>query len=71
MTSARRLAAPLPPLWVDEEEVVEEVVIQCSILTLPWLEVGVPSPCPSPSDPDDVSTRQREDSEREIAPSIP
>lgn len=64
MTSASRLAAPLPPLCVEEEEVVEEVVepwmarlIQFSMLMLLWLEVGVPSPCmePSPSEPDDVS----------------
>lgn len=63
-TSARRPAAPLPPLCVDEEE--EEVVdpwwmarlIQCSMLTLPWLEVGVPSPWPpSSSEPDEVSVR--------------
>lgn len=65
MTSASRWAAPLPPLWVEEDEVVEVVepwmawLIQCSMLMLPWLEVGVPceSPCtePSSSEPDDVS----------------
>ena len=59
MTSASRLAAPLPPLCVEEDEVVEEVVepwmarlIQCSMLMLPsWLEVGVPLPGPEPSPP--------------------
>ena len=65
MTSASLWAAPLPPLWVDEEEVVEVVepwmawLIQCSMLMLPWLEVGVPweSPCtePSSSEPEEVS----------------
>lgn len=65
MTSASRWAAPLPPLWVDEDEVVEVVepwmawLIQCSMLMLPWLEVGVPweSPCtePSSSEPEEVS----------------
>lgn len=68
MTSASRWAAPLPPLWVDEDEVVEVVepwmawLIQCSMLMLPWLEVGVPweSPCtePSSSEPEEVSARQ-------------
>lgn len=33
-------------------------LIQCSMLTLPWLEVGVPSPWPpSSSEPDEVSVR--------------
>lgn len=65
MTSASLWAAPLPPLWVEEEEVVDVVepwmawLIQCSMLMLPWLEVGVPweSPCtePSSSEPEEVS----------------
>lgn len=69
MTSASLWAAPLPPLWVEEEEVVEVVepwmawLIQCSMLMLPWLEVGVPweSPCtePSSSEPEEVSVRDR------------
>lgn len=68
MTSASLWAAPLPPLWVDEEEVVEVVepwmawLIQCSMLMLPWLDVGVPweSPCtePSSSEPEEVSVRE-------------
>lgn len=68
MTSASLCAAPLPPLWVDEEEVVEVVepwmawLIQCSMLMLPWLEVGVPweSPCtePSSSEPEEVSAER-------------
>jgi hypothetical protein len=50
---------------VEEEEVVDVVepwmawLIQCSMLMLPWLEVGVPweSPCtePSSSEPEEVS----------------
>ena len=47
-TSASLWAAPLPPLWVEDDEVVEVVepwmawLIQCSMLMLPWLDVGVP-----------------------------
>lgn len=69
MTSASLWAAPLPPLWVEEEEVVDVVepwmawLIQCSMLMLPWLEVGVPweSPCtePSSSEPEEVSVKGR------------
>lgn len=69
MTSASLWAAPLPPLWVEEEEVVDVVepwmawLIQCSMLMLPWLEVGVPweSPCtePSSSEPEEVSVKER------------
>lgn len=65
ITSANLCAALLPPLCVEEEEVVDVVdpwiawLIQCSIFILPWLEVGVPweSPCtePSSSDPEEVS----------------
>lgn len=65
MTSASLWAAPLPPLCVEDEEVVDVVepwmawLIQCSMLMLPWLEVGVPweSPCtePSSSEPEEVS----------------
>lgn len=68
MTSASRWAVPLPPLWVDEDDVVDVVepwmawLIQCSMLMLPWLEVGVPceSPCtePSLSEPEEVSMGQ-------------
>ena len=41
-TSASLWAAPLPPLWVEDDEVVEVVepwmawLIQCSMLMLPW-----------------------------------
>lgn len=71
MTSASRWAVPLPPLWVDEDDVVDVVepwmawLIQCSMLMLPWLEVGVPceSPCtePSSSEPEEVSMGQSRD----------
>ena len=64
-TSASLCAAPLLPLCVEDEEVVDVVepwmawLIQCSMLMLPWLEVGVPweSPCtePSSSEPEEVS----------------
>lgn len=67
MTSASRCAAPLPPLCVEDEDVVDVVepwmawLIQCSMLMLPWLEVGVPceSPCtePSSSEPEEVSAQ--------------
>ena len=68
-TSASLWAAPLPPLGVEDDEVVEVVepwmawLIQCSMLMLPWLDVGVPceSPCtePSSSEPEEVSVGQR------------
>ena len=69
-TSASLWAAPLPPLWVEDDEVVEVVepwmawLIQCSMLMLPWLDVGVPceSPWtePSSSEPEEVSVGQRQ-----------